>query len=241
MLGTEFLSRWLAKIETALSYALSCLLCLVAQTCLETPGAPAEAPRLSAAPTVLTMEQEKSTAEVAGSDNEFRECAVACPVMVVVPAGEFTMGSSEAELGRTAREGPQHEVTIAEPFAVSKYEVTFDQRNACVMAGACPRAQDAWGRGTMPVINVSWDDAKLYVAWLSRLTSKAYWLLTEAEWEYAARAGSNTRYAWGDEPGIGNANCTDAAARGHCKPPQLDRFARTPLGSTTWKAMFGSG
>jgi formylglycine-generating enzyme required for sulfatase activity len=59
----------------------------------------------------------------------------------------------------------------------------------------------------MPVINVSWDDAKLYVAWLSRLTGKEYRLLTEAEWEYAARAGSNTRYSWGDEPGIGNANC----------------------------------
>ena len=83
--------------------------------------------------------------------------------MVVVPAGKFTMGSSEAELDRTAREGPQHEVTVAEPFAVSKYEVTFDQWDACVTAGACPRAQDAWGRGIMPVINVSWDDAKLYV------------------------------------------------------------------------------
>jgi formylglycine-generating enzyme required for sulfatase activity len=211
MLRTEFLSRavgsgaWMARIETAPFYVLSGLLWLGAQTCVETLGAAAEPPRLLAAPTVLTIDQEKSIAEVAGS--EFRECAVACPLMVVVPAGKFTMGSSEAELDRTAREGPQHEVTVAEPFAVSKYEVTFDQWDACVTAGACPRAQDAWGRGIMPVINVSWDDAKLYVAWLSRLTSKAYRLLTEAEWEYAARAGSNTRYAWGDEPGIGNASC----------------------------------
>jgi len=123
MLRTEFLSRavgsgaWMARIETAPFYVLSGLLWLGAQTCVETLGAAAEPPRLLAAPTVLTIDQEKSIAEVAGS--EFRECAVACPLMVVVPAGKFTMGSSEAELGRTAREGPQHEVTIAEPFAVS--------------------------------------------------------------------------------------------------------------------------
>ena len=141
MLRTGFLSRWMAKIETAPFYALSGLLWLGAHTCVETLGAAAGAPRLSAAPTVLTMEQEKSIAEVAGS--EFTECAVACPLMLVVPAGKFTMGSSEAELDRTAREGPQHEVTIAEPFAVSKYEVTFDQWDACVTAGACPRTQDA--------------------------------------------------------------------------------------------------
>ena len=117
------------------------------------------------------------------------------------------MGSPEGEVGRTDGEGPKHEVTIAKPFAVSKYEVTFDQWDACVAAAACPRAKDAWGRRNMPVINVSWDDAQMYVAWLSRLTGKEYRLLTEAEWEYAARAGSKTRYLWGDEPGIGNANC----------------------------------
>jgi formylglycine-generating enzyme required for sulfatase activity len=172
MLRTEFLSRavdsraWMARIKTAPFYVLSCVLWLGVHTCVEILGA-AEAPRLSAAPTVLTIEQEKSLAEVPGS--EFRECSIGCPLMVVVPAGKFTMGSSEAELDRTD-EGPQHEVTIAEPFAVSKYEATFDQWDACVTAGACPRAQDAWGRGIMPVINVSWDDAKLYVAWLSRLT-----------------------------------------------------------------------
>jgi formylglycine-generating enzyme required for sulfatase activity len=117
------------------------------------------------------------------------------------------MGSPEEEVDRREAEGPRHQVAIGKPFAVSKYEVAFDQWDACVAAAACPRARDAWGRGIKPVINVSWDDAKLYVAWLSRLTGKPYRLLTEAEWEYAARAGSNTRYAWGDEPGTGNANC----------------------------------
>ena len=194
------------KTETALVYVISSLLCLGAHTCVEMTGAAAETMQpLSAAPTVLTMEQEKGVAQTTGS--EFRECAVACPLMVVVPAGKFTMGSSEGEMDRTAGEGPQHEVAIGKPFAVSKYEVTFDQWDACVAAAACPQAKDAWGRGSMPAINLSWGDAKLYAAWLSRLTGKEYRLLTEAEWEYAARAGSNTRYSWGDEPGIGNANC----------------------------------
>jgi formylglycine-generating enzyme required for sulfatase activity len=210
---TEFLSRavdsraWMTRTETALFYVLSGLLWLGAHTCVETAAATAETAiqRLSAAPTVLSTEKEKGAAETAGS--EFKECAVACPSMVVIPAGKFSMGSSEEEVGRTEGEGPQHEAAIAKPFAVSKYEVAFDQWDACVAAAACPRARDAWGRGIMPVINVSWDDAKLYVAWLSRLTGKEYRLLTEAEWEYAARAGSNARYSWGDEPGIGNANC----------------------------------
>jgi formylglycine-generating enzyme required for sulfatase activity len=180
------------------------LIWLGAGSCIETTGAAAETAvqRFSAAPAVLTIEQEKNLA--AGS--EFRECAVACPLMVVIPAGKSTIGSSEGEVGRTRGEGPQHEVTIARSFAASRYEVTFDQWDACVAAAACPDVKDAWGRGNMPVINVSWEDAKLYVAWLSRLTGKEYRLLTEAEWEYAARAGSNTRYSWGNEPGISNAN-----------------------------------
>lgn len=197
----------MTKIETALFYVLFGLLWLGVHSRVEAAEAAAETtmPRLSVAPNVLTADQEKDAAEAAGS--EFTECAVACPIMVVVPAGKFSMGSPEEEADRTEGEGPQHEVVIAKPFAVSKYEITFDQWDACVAAAACPRAADAWGRGKMPVINVSWDDAKLYVAWLSLLTGKAYRLLTEAEWEYAARSGSNTRYSWGDEPGTGNANC----------------------------------
>ena len=89
--------------------------------------------------------------------------------------------------------------------------------------------------------NQRWEDAKLHVAWLSRLTGIAYRLLTEAEWEYAACAGSNSRYAWGDEPGIGNATATDAAALGYRKPSRSDRFGRAQLVCTTWKAMSGSG
>jgi formylglycine-generating enzyme required for sulfatase activity len=114
--------------------------------------------------TVLTVEEEKVKAATPGS--EFKECASGCPVMIVVPAGKFTMGSPENEAGRQTSEGPQHEVTIAEPLAVSRLEVTFEEWDACAAAAACPEIPDVWGRGHMPVINVSWVEAKNYVAWL---------------------------------------------------------------------------
>ena len=109
--------------------------------------------------------------------------------MVVLPAGEFMMGSPESEKGRNKDEGPQRKVTIAKPFAVGKFEVTFAQWDACVAESGCTHkpGDESWGRGRRPVINVSWDDAKQFVAWLSKKTGKPYRLLTEAEWEYAAR------------------------------------------------------
>jgi hypothetical protein len=95
----------------------------------------------------------------------FRECAKDCPEMIFIPAGEFTMGSPAAEQGRFNKEGPQHRVTIAKPFAVSKYDVTFADWDACVSVGACPKVRDAgFGRDTRPVIYVYWDDAQTYVA-----------------------------------------------------------------------------
>jgi formylglycine-generating enzyme required for sulfatase activity len=133
--------------------------------------------------------------------------------MVVIPAGRFMMGSPEHEAERRASEGPLHEVTIRAPFAVSKFEVTFEEWDACVAAAACAHAADAWGRERMPVINVSWNDAKQYAQWLSHSTGRKYRLLTEAEWEYAARAGSTSRYSWGDEVGTDNANCNGCGDR----------------------------
>ena len=131
-----------------------------------------------------------------------------CPEMVVIPAGEFTMGSPEGEPGRSGDEGPLHEVVIARPFAVGRYVVTFDEWDACVAAGGCAHepGDEGWGRGRRPVIHVSWDDAQAYAAWLSKKTGRAYRLLSEAEWEYAARAGTTTRYPWGDAPGADRAN-----------------------------------
>src|SRR5262245_14217833 len=139
----------------------------------------------------------------------FRECSEGCPEMVVVPAASFMMGSTTNEEGRTSTENPQHKITIAAQFAVSKFEVTFDQWDTCAAYGDCdPRILDNdFGRGRQPAINVSWYDAQRYAAWLSKMTGKSYRLLSEAEWEYAARAGTKTSYSWGDEIGKGKANC----------------------------------
>ncbi|HEX5999211.1 MAG TPA: formylglycine-generating enzyme family protein [Hyphomicrobiaceae bacterium] len=117
----------------------------------------------------------------------FRDCS-ACPEMVVVPAGEFMMGSPKTERGRDKNEGPQHKVSVP-AFAMGKYEVSFAQWDACVAEGGCKHkpSDETWGRGRRPVINVSWHDATEFVGWLKRKTGKAYRLPTEAEWEYAAR------------------------------------------------------
>ena len=147
----------------------------------------------------------------------FRECAKDCPEMVVVPAGEFMMGSPPTEKRAMPDEVPQHRVTIARPFAVSKYDVTFNDWDACVSVGGCPREGRAgdvdWGRDTRPVIYVSWDDAQQYVAWLSQMTGKPYRLLSDAEFEYAARAGTQTAYPWGDDIGENNANCVGCGSQ----------------------------
>ncbi len=126
---------------------------------------------------------------------EFKECTD-CPIMIVVSGGTFMMGSLTSEKDRNKDEGPQHEVTIARSFAVSKFEVTFDQWEACIQYGGCTRAGSPFGGGKQPTINITWDDAKGYVNWLLRLTGQPYRLLTEAEWEYAARAGSVGSYSF---------------------------------------------
>jgi formylglycine-generating enzyme required for sulfatase activity len=141
--------------------------------------------------------------------DSFKECRD-CPEMIIAPAGRFMMGSPERQGYDWER--PQHEVTIARPFAVSKFALTFDEWDACVAHGDCaPRVSDSgWGRGRRPAINVSWDDAQTYVKWLSRITGKPYLLLSEAEYEYAARAGTETKYPWGDDiklDGKAMANC----------------------------------
>jgi formylglycine-generating enzyme required for sulfatase activity len=129
----------------------------------------------------------------------FKECA-ACPEMVVVPAGTFTMGAPPREAIREADEGPTHPVTFARAFAVGKFSVTFDEWDVCAAEGGCKRYRpddQGWGRGRRPVINVSWSDAKGYVAWLSRKTGKRYQLLSESAREYVTRAGTTTPFWWG--------------------------------------------
>lgn len=126
---------------------------------------------------------------------EFDDCGGAgwCPHLVVIAAGTFMMGE-EGYL-----EQPRHAVSI-QRFAAAKYEITFEQWAHCVHRDGCRNSDPndgGWGRGNRPVVNVSWDDASEYVQWLSRETRQTYRLLTEAEWEYAARAGSDTQYPWG--------------------------------------------
>jgi formylglycine-generating enzyme required for sulfatase activity len=130
----------------------------------------------------------------------FRECARDCPEMVIIPAGSFPMGSPDDEKGHSEDESPVHRVTIAKPFAISKYLVTFDDWDACVNVGGCPPASaSGYGRGAFPVINISWADANQYAAWFAKMTNRKYRLPTEAEWEYAARAETTTRYSFGDD------------------------------------------
>ena len=131
----------------------------------------------------------------------FKECA-SCPEMIVVPAGEFVMGSPATESGRYHNEGPQHKVTIARPFAVGRFEIMGDEWDACAAHGECMRALLVGGLPTVgrrPVFLLTWHETKQYVAWLAKLTGKPYRLLSEAEWEYAARAGSPERFSFGDD------------------------------------------
>lgn len=132
-----------------------------------------------------------------------RDCDV-CPEMVVLPPGEFTMGSNDAE-STLPDEKPAHKVIIGRAFAAGRFEVTLGEWDACVADGACkPVDDEAWGRGKRPVINVNHADAKAYATWLSAKTSYRYRLLSEAEWEYAARGGTTGAWFWGRiEDGIG--------------------------------------
>ena len=129
----------------------------------------------------------------------FQDCEE-CPRMVVVPDGRFIMGSPGTEEDRLDGEGPRRVVSI-ESFAVGVYEVTFEEWDACAWAGGCGGAipeDEGWGRADRPVINVNWEDAQAYVAWLSEATGQEYRLLSEAEWEYVARAGTQTARYWGE-------------------------------------------
>ena len=133
------------------------------------------------------------------------------PVMVSIPGGAFRMGDLNG-VGHSS-ELPAHSVTVG-PFRLGKYEVTFAQWDACVADGGCggyqpdyPPDDTGWGRGNRPVIDVSWTDAQSFINWLNGKTGGGYRLPTEAEWEYAARAGSTTQYSWGNSIGSNRANC----------------------------------
>lgn len=179
-------------------------------------------------PHVLTAEEERALKP----GQSFRECARNCSEMVVVPAGTFMMGSSLNDPEAYTNEVPLHKVTIARPFAVGKYDVTFDDWNACVKIGECPEVSDSgFGRGRQPVINVSWNEAQHYVTWLTKMTGKTYRLLSESEWEYAARGGTTTEYYWGNDIGKNNADCDGCGSKwDHRQPAPAGSFSANAFG-----------
>lgn len=168
-----------------------------------------------------------SAAPVPATALELSDCAT-CPVLVALPDGGFRMGSNTED----PAERPAFHVSINTPFAIGKYEVTLGQWNACITDGACPQlTTDASRALDAPVRDVSWDDAQRYIAWLSKAAGIAYRLPTEAEWEYAARGGTSTRFWWGEQMMTGMANCKDCGLPWSSEhPAKVGSFAANGFG-----------
>jgi len=187
---------------------------------------------LPAAPAAeITIEKTAPTVGDAVPKMFFRECDI-CPVMAVVPAGSNLIGSPREESGRSNNEGPQQPVAFRVPFAVGRSEVSFEEYIACVNEGGCPPGLPGdygWGYGKQPAINVSWNHAKAYVGWLSRKTGGKYRLLTEAEWEYAARGCArvcdSTPFWFGSDISKARANYDTRIA--YLGSPKADRRGST--------------
>lgn len=153
----------------------------------------------------------------------------ACPELAIIPPGAFTMGND----GPHKYERPAHTVTFNKAFAIGMFEVTFDEWQACFDEGACGTEMPDdhhWGQGQRPVMNITWADANAYAAWLSKKTQKTYRLPTEAEWEYAARAGTDSEFWWGDEVGLSKANCRDCGPEISHQTQPTDSFAPNAWG-----------
>jgi formylglycine-generating enzyme required for sulfatase activity/class 3 adenylate cyclase len=144
------------------------------------------------------------------------------PDMVPLRGGSFAMGGSD-----DPSEQPVHQSTI-KPFSIGKFPVTVQEWNACFAARAC--GFEATGKDDAPVTNVSWSDAKQFVAWLSEATRKTYRLPSEAEWEFAARGGTQTKYWWGDQLRPGMASCKDCASAAADQPEKVGSFGANPFG-----------
>ena len=176
------------------------------------PAPVTRAPPKSAPPATPAPNQKPDVAmdsPPSSSPAAFKDCGD-CPEMMTLPAASFRMGSNAVPY-----EKPVHVVTIAKPFAIGVTAVTVAEWNECVANGGC-KFKSAGQDGPLerPVTNVGWSDAHEYTAWLSKKTGKAYRLPSEAEWEYAARAGTTTPFYWGGAVGSGNANCADCGPGG---------------------------
>ena len=152
------------------------------------------------------------------------------PQMVVLPKGRFQMGDIDGN--GDDNEYPVHQVTISKPFALSRYEVTFADYDRFAEATNRAKPEDhGWGRGNLPVVNVSWNDAMAYTRWLGEQTGQPYRLPTEAEWEYASRASTETLFWWGNKMAEGEAVCDGCGTQWDGKrPAPVGSFAATPWG-----------
>ena len=199
------------------------------------PGSPAPPPKAKATPvkpapappTTAPTTAPAAASAVAKAGAEIRDCP-ACPVLVAIPAGSFTMGNNSSD----PSEKPAHQVTIGAPVAIGKFEVTVQQWNACVDGRGCPQvAQPANTPANAPMRDVSWDDAQQYVKWLGAASGKPYRLPTEAEWELAARGGTATRYWWGEQMTTGKANCKECGPPWTAdRPASVGTFSANPYG-----------
>ena len=197
----------------------------------ETVAAPAPAPVAvpKPAPPVATQPESAParTPVAAHGIKGARDCEN-CPEMVVLQPGPFVMGDSHGDRS----ERPAHRVTISKPYAIGKYEVTVAQWNACVQAEACKAVTSTAGSpDKSPARDISWTDTQRYVRWLSKQTGQNYRLPTEAEWEYAARAGTSSRYWWGEKMQAGMANCKGCGGDwSNDAPANVDALPPNPFG-----------
>jgi formylglycine-generating enzyme required for sulfatase activity len=189
-----------------------------------TPPAP-QVPKPTVTETKPTPPPPAKTEAGNKPGDTFRDCPE-CSELVVVPAGSFSMGSG------APYEGPSHKVTIAKPFAVGRFEVTFDEWDHCVADKRCSFKPDdrGLGRGNRPVVNVSWLDAKEFIAWISGKTGKTYRLPSEAEWEYVTRGGTTSVFWWGRDVGQGQANCRDCNSGNALETMPVGSFKPNPFG-----------
>lgn len=162
-----------------------------------------------------------------GAVASIKDCD-ACPVMVALNPAPFTMGSN----GSDPSERPAHKVALHTPFAIGKFEVTVDQWDQCVKANVCPSVpSEAGASGNQPMRDVSWDEAQLYLKWLSTVSGRPFRLPTEAEWEYAARGGTTSKYWWGDGMKGGNSSCKGCGLPWQeDRPPPVGSFGANPFG-----------
>jgi formylglycine-generating enzyme required for sulfatase activity len=205
----------------ALDAADQALLLAEAAPRLASAAPPREEPPLAPPPPPATAPPADNGAKPTG--RIIRDCA-SCPELVVVPAGRFAMGSPAGEESRNSNEGPQVEVTVQRSFAIGRYEVTVGEWQACVSDGGCRAGPGSGLDRRQPVTGVSWVDARSYTTWLSRQSGKSYALPSEAEWEFAARAGRRSPFPWGEQIGRGMAACDGCGT-------ELDATGPAPVGS----------